>query len=215
MITCEFNDIDDNAFSQEARAAVHEVCDATEPEVRLLLPTLIPTVHLTVQVGTFVIPETGEVGTAVAPGRVSWTVDPSRPGGVVALARSRLRFTLFHELHHLVRGWVKSGREPPTTFMERVVREGLATAFERDGAGSKPLWGDYPENVRNWVDELLALPTDANYPQWMFQHPDGRRWIGYRAGTYIADLAMAASGKSAAELVTVPTAEILRLAGVA
>jgi hypothetical protein len=48
----------------------------------------------------------------------------------------------------------------------------------------------------------------------MFQHPDGRRWIGYRAGTYIADRAIAASSRSAAELVQTPTGEILSLAGI-
>jgi uncharacterized protein YjaZ len=49
----------------------------------------------------------------------------------------------------------------------------------------------------------------------MFQHPDGRRWIGYRAGTLIVDRAIAASGASSAALVRVPTADILALAGFA
>lgn len=47
----------------------------------------------------------------------------------------------------------------------------------------------------------------------MYRHPDGRQWIGYRAGTHIADRAIKASGLSAAQLVNVPTAEILKLAG--
>jgi uncharacterized protein YjaZ len=63
-----------------------------------------------------------------------------------------------------------------------------------------------------WVDELLALPRFANYRRWMFYHPDGRPWIGYRAGTYIADRAIARSGLDAAELVSVPTERILALA---
>jgi hypothetical protein len=66
-----------------------------------------------------------------------------------------------------------------TSFMDGVVSEGLATAFERDAGGRLPPW---------------------------FQHPDGRRRIGYRAGTYIADQAIAASGSSAADLVLAPTA---------
>ncbi len=48
----------------------------------------------------------------------------------------------------------------------------------------------------------------------MYQHPDGRRWIGYRAGTYIADRAISESGRSAAELVLIPNEEILKLAGI-
>ena len=60
-----------------------------------------------------------------------------------------------------------------------------------------------------------ALPLSAcmQYGQWMFQHPDGRRWIGYRAGTYIADQAIAASKLSAIELAATPTDEILQRAG--
>lgn len=214
MILPLFLDTDDRRlFSHEARAAVREVCDATEPEVRALLPALSETIELAVQTGTFVIPETGELGMAAAPGRVNWTVDPSRPGGVAATARAQLRFTLFHELHHLVRGWVING-QPRISFMDGVVSEGLATAFERDSGGRQPPWGEYPEDVRSWVAELLALPLSASYHHWMFQHPDGRRWIGYRAGTYIADQAIAASDRSAAELVLTPTDEILKIAGV-
>lgn len=91
---------------------------------------------------------------------------------------------------------------------------GLATAFERDAGGARPLWGEYQNNVREWVEELLTLPVDAPYQQWMFSHPDGRRWIGYRTGTFIADQATLKSGLSSAELVRTPTEEILKLSGV-
>jgi hypothetical protein len=46
----------------------------------------------------------------------------------------------------------------------------------------------------------------------MFQHPDGRRWIAYKVGTYLVDRAIAASGKSSAELVLTPTREVLEMA---
>lgn len=215
MIELVFRDDDDAPeLSGEAHALIREICDATEPEVRALLPSLVETVALTVQTGTFVIPDTGEVGVAEAPGHVIWTVDPARPEGVVSIARSHLRHSLFHELHHLVRGWTRTGGSPRTTFMEGVVSEGLATAFERDFSGFRPPWGEYPEEVEDWVAEVLELPPSAPYQQWMFYHPDGRFWIGYRAGTYIVDRAIAASGRSAAELVTTSTDEILELAGV-
>lgn len=215
MIIPLFLDADDQrCFPPDARAAICTVCDATEPELRAFLPTLPATIELAAQTGRFVIPETGEVGFADTPVRVNWTVDPSRPGGVAAVARAQLRFTLFHELHHLVRGWVLRGGAPRTSFMDGVVSEGLATAFERDAGGGLPPWGQYPQEASAWVAELLQLPLTAPYEQWMVQHPDGRRWIGYRAGTYIADQAIAASGSSAADLVLVPTAEIVRMAGV-
>lgn len=215
MILPLFLDTDDQRlFPRDARAAIRKVCDATEPEVRALLPTLPATIELAAQTGSFVIPETGEAGSAATPVRVNWTVDPSRPGGVAAVAQAQLRFTLFHEFHHLARGWVVRGGAPQTSFMDGVVSEGLATAFERDAGGRLPPWAQYSQEASAWVAELLELPLTAPYKQWMFRHPDGRRWIGYRAGTFIADQAIAASRASAAELVQVPTDEILRLAGI-
>ncbi len=59
MIVTLFLDSDDRRFfPDEARAAVREVCDATEPEVRALMPSLTPTIELAAQRGTHVIPET-------------------------------------------------------------------------------------------------------------------------------------------------------------
>ncbi|WP_421841559.1 DUF2268 domain-containing putative Zn-dependent protease [Marinobacter algicola] len=56
------------------------------------------------------------------------------------IARAQLRFTLFHELHHLMRGWVVYGGAPRTSFMDGVVSEGLATVFERDVGGRETPW---------------------------------------------------------------------------
>lgn len=215
MIIPLFLDTNDcRHFAKDARRAIEEVCAATEPEIRSYLGELHQNIELACQTGPFVVPETGEVGTAIAPNRVGWTVDSRLPGGVAAVARAQLRFTLFHELHHLVRGWVMYGGKARTSFMEGVVSEGLATVFERDFGGRETPWGEYPEDVEEWVAELLELPISAPYNQWMFQHPDGRRWIGYRAGTYIADQAVLASGVSAADLALTPTDEVLKMSGV-
>lgn len=215
MITPLFLDTNDGRhFSPEARQVIEKVYTATEPEVRQHLKALPEEIELACQTGKRVIPETGEMGLAISSSRVGWTVDDSREGGVAAAACAQLRFTLFHELHHLARGWVIYRDEPRTTFMEGVVSEGLAVVFERDVGGRQTPWGEYPDNVRGWVDELLTLPVTAPYYPWMIQHDDGRRWIGYRAGTYIAERAIRASGLSAAALVHVPTDEILKMAGI-
>jgi len=215
MIVHLFLDTEDGRFfSEEARTAIREVCAVSEHDIRVVLPELPPTIEAAAQAGSFVIPETGEVGMAVPPARVNWIVDPSRPGGIAAIARLHLRHTLFHECHHLVRFAHLRDPEVTPTLMDRVVSEGLATAFERDFGGWRPPWGEYPTDVHGWAQELLKLPDSEPSSHWMFRHPDGRRWIGYRAGTYIADRAIAASGRSAAELVLTPTNEILRIAGV-
>lgn len=214
-ISVEFDSVD-HVFSSDEQAVITRIANSVAAEVREVLPQVPPTVRLTVSAGEAVIVETGEMGMAPEPGRVSWTVDASRPEGVIAIANGHLRSTLFHELHHLARGYVVRGGSRRTSFMDVVVSEGMATAFERDFAGARPPWGAYPEDVSVWVDELVALPMSAfgSYAKWMLEHPDGRRWIGYRAGTYIVDQAMAASGKSSADLVLAGTAEVLQLAGI-
>ena len=204
---------DDVGLDEANLAVIRRIATQAVAEVSQLLPGLSDDVLLAVFPDMRVIPETGEVGASVSPGRIDWHVDPDRPEGIARIAERELRFTLFHELHHQVRGWVMQGGSWPTTFMEGPVSEGLASAFERDAAGRRAPWAEYPPGVEMWVHELLALPLASSYREWMFHHPDGRRWIGYRAGTYIADRSIMASGHSAAELVTTPTSEVLQLAG--
>lgn len=155
------------------------------------------------------IPETGETGEVGQPNHVYWTVDPGHKGGVLAVVSAQLRATLFHELYHLVR----ETHLVPTSLRDHAINEGLATAFERDFGGAVTPWGAYPDNVTDWAREFLALPVDAPRDQWLFKHADGRRWIGYKVGTYFADRAVSTSGRSLAELATVPTETIIDLAG--
>ncbi|ERS86190.1 hypothetical protein Q672_14985 [Marinobacter sp. EVN1] len=115
MIVPLFLDTNDcRYFSKDARRTIGEVCADAEPEIRSLLGDLPENIELACQTGPYVIPETGEMGAAIAPNRIGWTVDDRLPGGVATIVRTQLRFTLFHELHHLVRGWVMYGRAPPT-----------------------------------------------------------------------------------------------------
>ena len=143
-----------------------------------------------------------------APSTVDWTVDATRSGGAAAIIGRQLRATLFHELHHLVRDAHIERR----SVLDATVAEGMATVFERDQAGGRAPWGDYPENVSDWAEELIALPEAEEPRPWLFRHPDGRRWIAYKVGTYLVDRAVAASGKSAAELVLVPTRDVVEMA---
>lgn len=192
---------------------IQRLAVAAEADVRAVIPQLPARIVLTVLVGgRYVIPATGDGAVCLAAGKIAWAADASRPGGIVGVAARQLRFTLFHELHHQARGWFVEGAPARTSLMDAVVAEGLASAFARDAAGHDAPWATYPADVSHWVAELRELPPDADYRQWMVQHPDGRRWIGYRAGTFLADLAMAASGRTAAQLVNAPVGEILALA---
>jgi hypothetical protein len=201
-------------LASAGRDRTRTLCNRVDIELRTQLPTLPAAVEVRIDSGLRVIPEHGYGAAAMTRRSISFTLDAARPGLHASIIERSLRTTLFHECHHLVRGWVKHGGWRPRHFIEGVVAEGLACAFERTAADHALPWSDYPVNVGEWVDELLRLPASAPYASWMFRHPDGRRWIGYRAGTFIADRAIAVSGRSAAELAETGCAEILALAGI-
>jgi hypothetical protein len=192
-------------FSAAERQTIARIAGAAALEARRHLPALASPITLQVHTGKDVIPELGAAATLIPPDWVRWTVDPDHPDGVVAIAERHLRGALFHEFHHLVRGTTLQ----PQTLMDRVVFEGMATAFERDFAGVSQLWGRYPDDVSAWVEELAGQPSTTNETEWMFRHPDGRRWIGFKAGTYLVDQAMKRLSRSSADLVSVPTGDIL------
>ena len=215
MIIPLFLDTDDQRFfPSDARRVIAEICEATDGEVRKLLPILSDEIELAAETGTRVIAETGETATAVSGRRIRWIVNPALYGGLASIAGAQLRCTLFHELHHVARGAVMEANGPKPALMDAVVSEGLATVFERDAAGRRSPWSEYPPEVTSWVEELLRVPAAASYRSWMFRHPDGRRWIGYRAGAYIADRARQNAGLSAVDLVRASTYEVLGLAGI-
>lgn len=192
-------------FTPTERRTIARIAGQAVLDARPHLPALASRITLRVQSGQDVIQEPGATAAAIPPDWVSWTVDADNPKGVVAIAEAHLRGALFHEFHHLVRGSTIT----PGTLMDHVVSEGLATAFERDFAGVSRPWADYPSDVSNWVDELVKLPATADRDEWLFQHPDGRRWIGFKAGTYLVDQAMKRLQRSSADLVAAPTEEFL------
>lgn len=190
------------AFSATERRVIARIAGDAAREARTHLPALAPQITLRVDSGKDVIPELGAGGGASAPDYITWTVDAGRPEGVVKIAEAHLRATLLHEFMHLVR-YAAIG---DYSVMGRAVGEGLATAFERDVAGASYPWGQYPANVTEWVEELLALPADGT-------PPEEPRWMSYRAGTYIVDRAMKKLNLTAAQLATMPTADIMSAAG--
>jgi uncharacterized protein YjaZ len=212
-VACETRLVDlelvpeDRAFSSVEERAIRDIAESTARDVRALIPTLPKRITLVVQTGKqHVIPETGETGTIAQPSSVYWTVDPDRD--VLSIIRKELRPTLFHELHHLAR----EARVARVALLDSVVTEGLATAFERDFGGVHPPWGEPPPEIEQWTREVMAEPPTAPREKWLSRHPDGRRWIGLRVGTFLVDRAMKTSGRTSAELVSVPTAEILQMA---
>ena len=94
-----------------------------------------------------------------------------------------------------------------------MVNEGLAVVFAENSTKQIFEGTSFPEEVVNWVDEILALPKNANYNDWMNQHPDGRMGVGYRSGNFVVRKAMKDSGKNILEMSKLDPQEILELAG--
>ena len=208
LVEVEYREVE-HAFSGAERRTIERIAEDTVAEVRQLLPAVPDRLVLRVDADDNVSEANFATAAAVVPDRLYWTVDPERGDGVAATAETHLRPMLFHELHHLVR----DAQVARIALMDEVVSEGMAAAFERDYAGARYPFSDYPDGVAAWVTELMALAPSADRERWLFRHPDGRRWIGFRAGTFLVDRATNASGLSSADLVTTATAEVVKLAG--
>ena len=197
----------------EAWATIVEVANAAESDIRAHLPTLEDDLYLLVNQTSMVIPETGDGGFTIGPHCIRWDVDPAR--GVARVAALHLRRTLFHEGHHAVRLQRRPEEVEILDWPTVVVFEGLASVFEGEAGGERLGHQTYDEaEIATWAEELFRQPVDETWPHWKFDHPDGRRNIAYRVGTWIADRAIARSGRSAADLVWEAPATVVALADI-
>jgi len=122
-----------------------------------------------------------------------------------------IKATVFHEMNHAARYNIPIFH---TKFLDNCIMEGLATVFERDYGGSNPPYGKYPKNVADWVQEIIDKNDMFVWQEYSFDHPDGRRWISYKVGTYIVDEAIKISGKGVIELTQLDCAVIFKVAKV-
>lgn len=203
--------VSENTFKK-----IHELTWQAENELKKLLP-LSDSISIIITIDSVnVIQETGNSGFPLAKNKISWTVDPTNLLGLDSIIYQHYKSTLYHECNHLARNWTSESSRKSNNFMDAVIAEGLATCFEKAFASKKPLWAQYNSGeIEGWVEELLQLQPSAysNYYNWMFKHQDGRKWVGYKAGTYIVEKAMLRSKLSLSELTILPTKDILRLAG--
>jgi len=206
----------DAGFSNDEKQLIKDLVTHAEKEVRVLLPTLPGAIEVTAIVIDRNIDIVGGVsGRAEAPGKVLIEFSSVYPGGISAAAKDALSSTIFHEFHHLARGWTIQRNQFGPGIPVAAVNEGLAAVFaeEYTGVYFEQAYS-YPENAAAWLEEILALPVDADYSTWMMgKHPDGRNSIGYRVGRYIVHQAAANSGKGILELSKLAPDEILGLAG--
>ncbi|MFN1834257.1 DUF2268 domain-containing putative Zn-dependent protease [Balneola sp. MJW-20] len=157
---------------------------------------------------------TGRAMTHDPAGHVIVEISEIHTGGIAGAVDAGLRAVLFHEFHHLSRGWSITQNEFGRGIDIAAVNEGLAVVFAEEYSGVKSEGNAYPKEVEEWVQEILELPEDAEYSTWVSGiHPDGRAYIGYRAGNYLIRKAMNKSGMSILELSVLNPEEIIEMAG--
>jgi uncharacterized protein YjaZ len=180
-------------------------------EVQKIFPIIVDEVTFVVQAAPWeCIPETGEGGFTRNSQLVILSFDPAFPYGEAQLLKT-LRHTVYHELSHVARYSIPLWHK---NILEAALMEGLATVFERDKAGATPLWGKYRKtDVKKWYKELKEYKNTQAFGDYLYKHPDGRRWIAYKTGTWIIDQTMGVSGKSIEELTLLSCPEILKLGG--
>lgn len=179
--------------------------------IKKLLPSLSEHLNIVVRPHfQHVIPEYGTGGYAYDSEFIEITFDKLIPFGAERMLKSFYE-TVFHEGNHAAR---YNSIEFDGRFINSIVTEGLATVFERDHASYEPLYGQYEDDstMQRWYKEVSEGDWDKR-AELMFQHPDGRKWIGYKTGTWLVDTAIKKSGKSVSELTTMSTDEIIRSAG--
>lgn len=157
----------------------------------------------------------GVTGIAQTPTLVNIDISSTYKSGIDKAIKEGLRHTLYHEYHHLVKGWTIEENKFGPGIAIAAVNEGLASVFADEYSGVEEKWSIYPSEIIAWVEEILDLPVNASYEEWMMgAHPDGRQNIGYKAGKYIVHQAMKRSAKSIVELSKLSPFEILDISGV-
>lgn len=201
-----------SSFSAAEKIHIENIIRQSETEVRALLPRLPDLIKVTVfPLDKDVSSVGGVVGSADTPNTVSIRISTRFEGGVIAASNTGLAAALYHEFHHLARGWTIEGNQFGPGIPTAAINEGLANVFSETHTRTAFAGNASPENACQWWHEINTLPLDASYGDWMVRHPDGRDAIGYRAGSFVIRQALANSGLSIVELSNRSITEIRQL----
>lgn len=200
-------------FSRAEIARINAITARSSEAVRDLLPNLPDRIHVSIATIDRDLTEVGGVtGMANGPNTVQVFISTAFDGGVIAAANTGLAAVLYHEFHHLARGWTINGNKFGPGIRIAAVNEGLANVFSEIYTDTAFAGNAYPQNVQQWWEEIGRLPVDANYSTWMVEHPDGRQAIGYKAGSFVIRRILAHSDYSIIQLSAMTVDEILILA---
>ncbi|MBN2884819.1 hypothetical protein JXE04_02755 [Patescibacteria group bacterium] len=209
---------DTNQFSQSQIKVANEIIINAEKKVRGLLPNLPKDIKVIIEIVDWDLNAVGGVTGRTEtnnPAIVAIQVSNKFKGDISNALDIGLESTIFHEFHHLSRGWAIQDNKFERGISIAMVNEGLAVIFAEEYTNAVFEENHVPKDADAdaWVKEILGLSKYADYQKWMFKHPDGRTSIGYRSGTFLVRQAMAKSGKNILELSNLTPNEIIKLAG--
>ncbi|WP_421871658.1 DUF2268 domain-containing putative Zn-dependent protease [Marinoscillum sp.] len=202
----------------QERHVIDSAINAYSNELRNLLPTLPNSIIIQVKLVpndlSTVFGVTGRADSNDPKGELVIMISTSYPGGILAAVRDGLANVIYHELHHIAHGWTMANSHLSSSILSAAVNEGLAVVFAEQYTHQIKSANAYPPNVDEWVLDIMALPDGANYSHWVSgTNPDGRQYIGYRAGKYLIEEALKNSNYDILQLSNLDVAEIVNLAG--
>ena len=151
-----FDESNGYAVSAAEQALVRSMASDVARSVRTLFPTLTQTINVSVVIVDRDLNAVGGVaGRADAPGEVLIEISSRFPGGLSAAVEAGLSASLFHEFHHLVRGWTMTQNRFGPGIAIATVNEGLAPC-SRDVLRQTFDRFDYPDDASDWLDEIRA-----------------------------------------------------------
>ncbi|MDB4293644.1 DUF2268 domain-containing protein [Maribacter sp.] len=209
-----FEDSEEYQFSTAEKELIKKTAILSDQEIRNLLPSLTKNLTLTViPVGYDLDIVGGVTGRSNTPHEVTAEISYLYKDGVSGAVKRTLSGHMYHEFHHVWRGWTLSKNQFEKGISIAAVNEGLADVFSKTYTGVSLEIGNPSDDIRGWTQEVLELPKDANYNQWMNLHDDGRMAIGYRVGTFIVVFALKNSKMTILELSKLQPKEILKISG--
>ncbi|MBC7868738.1 hypothetical protein H7X69_00975 [Candidatus Saccharibacteria bacterium] len=133
-----------------------------------------------------------------------------------------LRGTIFHESYHIKQSYTLShlAERGPLAMIETSIYEGCATVFEREHAGTKPLFGDYkqhsPDELDAWLNKIRSIKNGFSrndWEKWAFYNPELKeKWIIYKLGTHVVDKVLSDGSLDILDLQDKSAKDILALA---
>ncbi len=209
-----FENSEEEKFSAQNMQEIKEVIKNTITKMYVLMPELAAEINFNIRlIDRDLTIVYGVTGRADNKDEIEISLSSIYQGGISQAIKDGLASTVFHELHHTVRGWTINKNKFPQGIDTAAINEGLADVFaemQTNQAMNKMSTDvDFPA----WIKEIKALPKNANYGEWMGTHPDGREAVGYRTGAYLVKTAMKNSGKDIVTLSYYSIADIYSLAG--